>query len=78
MEEEIFKIFKDTRSFDKDGNLCRGALWEVSNLGSVRKNGEEILPYEGSGKYLHFGHHFKLHRAVGELFIPNPEHKKKQ
>ncbi len=75
MEEEIeiFKVFKDTRIFAKDGHSCRGALWEVSNLGSVRKNGKEFIPFKNGSGYLVFGHYF-VHRAVAELFLP-PENK---
>lgn len=69
-EIEIFKIFKDTRYNPK------GALWEVSNYGRVRKNGEEYIPSERKNGYLAFGGHYLVHRAVGELFVPNPEHKK--
>ena len=70
MDKEIFKIYKDTRK-----NSNRGVLWEVSNYGNVRKNGEEYLPLDYGWKYLLFGS-YKLHRAVAELFVPNPEHKK--
>lgn len=72
-KEEIFKIYKDTRS--NDGNLCRGALWEVSNCGNVRKNGDDYIQYEMKNGYLAFGTVYYVHRAVAELFIPNPENK---
>jgi hypothetical protein len=68
-EIEIFKIFKDTRYNPF------GALWEVSNFGNVRKNGDIYIPFENSENYLFFGNHIRLHRAVAELFIPNPENK---
>ena len=70
MSKEIFKIFKDNRHHPN------GALWEVSNYGRVRKNGEDYIPYVGTYNYLRFGCRFKLHQAVAELFVPNPEHKK--
>ena len=68
MGEEIFKVYADTRHHPN------GALWEVSNFGNVRKNGKEILPLDYGWKYLLFGS-YKLHRAVAELFVPNPDHK---
>lgn len=68
-EIEIFKVYADNRS------KVNGCLWEVSNYGNVRKNGEEFLPYENSGKYLRFANYKFVHRAVAELFIPNPENK---
>lgn len=67
-EIEIFKVYKDTRIFAKDGHLCRGALWEVSNLGRVRKNGDAFIPFKNGSGYLVFGHYF-VHRAVAELFL---------
>ena len=48
-------------------------VWEVSNLGRVKCNGEIVEPYM-RGNYL-FISTFKIHRAVAELFIPNPENK---
>lgn len=68
--EEIFKIYKDTR---KDNN--NGALWEVSNLGSVRKNGDDYIPFETKKGYLAFGENCYVHRAVAEIFIENIDHK---
>ena len=68
MENEIFKIYKETRS-NRYG--CR--VYEVSNLGRVRLNGEIVEPHMKDG-YLGIAH-FAIHRAVAELFIPNPEHK---
>lgn len=69
MEKEEFRVYKDTRIFSKNGKLRCGALWEVSNLGNVRKNGKEYIPYENKGGYLTFGVHFFVHRAVAELFL---------
>lgn len=65
MIEELFKVYKITKK----------TVWEVSNLGNVKKNGEVyecgINPISGykifSGVY--------LHKAVAELFIENPEKK---
>ena len=45
----------------------------MSNLGSVRVNGELVEPYMNN-RYLCVGK-FYIHRAVAELFIPNPENK---
>ena len=65
MNNEVFKIYKTT---------CNGKrIYEVSNLGRVKCNGEIVEPYM-NGKYLSIGS-FYIHRAVAELFIPNPEHK---
>jgi len=69
MESEEFRVYRDTRYHPN------GALWEVSNYGRVRKNGEEYLLYTNDKGYLHFGPHIAVHRAVAELFIPNPENK---
>ena len=72
--EEIWKVYKDTRSNDYH-NTC-GALWEVSDQGNVKRNGE---PYEckipQDKGYCVFGGCIYVHRAVAELFIPNPENK---
>lgn len=67
--EEIWKVYKETYSI-RWGYI----VWEVSNYGNVKRNGE---PYEcnivNSG-YKRFAHVY-VHRAVAELFIPNPENK---
>lgn len=49
-------------------------VWEVSNLGRVKCNGKIVEPYLHNNNYLGIGS-FYIHRAVAELFIPNPEHK---
>lgn len=71
MDNEIFKIYKETRS-----NRYGHRVWEVSNLGRVKLNGELIN--FNSYKLMH-GYHkvggFMVYRAVAELFIPNPENK---
>lgn len=65
MDNEVFKIYKTT---------CNGKrIYEVSNLGRVRVNGKIVEPYF-AGSYLHIGT-FNIHRAVAELFVPNPDNK---
>ena len=70
METEIFKIYK-TAGGNRYSKL---KVWEVSNLGRVKCNGEIVEPYLSSSGYLYIAH-FIIHRAVAELFIPNPENK---
>ena len=48
-------------------------VYEVSNLGRVKRNGEIVEPHMSNG-YLRIGE-FYIHRAVAELFIPNTENK---
>ena len=68
METEIFKIYKETYS-----RPWGHRLYEVSNLGRVKLNGEIVEPGT-NGSYLCIGK-FYIHKAVAELFIPNPENK---
>ena len=68
METEIFKFYKKS-----GGYKAPVKIYEVSNLGRVKINGEIVEPYI-HGKYLKIGT-FQIHRAVAELFIPNPENK---
>lgn len=68
MEKEIFKIYKETRS-----NRWGHRVYEVSNLGRVKLNGEIVYP-DIHCNYLYIGTFF-IHRAVAELFVPNPENK---
>lgn len=67
MQEE-WKIYKESKN-----SRWGHRVYEVSNLGRVRLNGEIVEPYM-SGNYLCIGS-FGIHRAVAELFIPNPENK---
>ena len=46
----------------------------VSNLGHVKKNGELITPCKNNRGYYTLGYNF-VHRAVAELFVPNPDNK---
>ena len=68
--KEIFKVYKITYTNQHRTNT---RTWEVSNLGRVKCNGEIVEPYM-HGNYMHVGT-FNLHRAVAELFVPNPENK---
>ena len=67
MQEE-WKIYKETIN-----NRYGRRVYEVSNLGRVKVNGKIVEPYSNC-KYLHIGK-FRIHRAVAELFVPNPENK---
>ena len=68
MDNEVFKIYKET-THTRWGHR----VYEVSNLGRVRLNGEIVEPYIHN-RYLYNGS-FYIHRAVAELFVPNPENK---
>lgn len=69
MEKEIFKIYKET-THKRWGHR----VYEVSDLGRVKLNGEIVEPKLHSSGYLACAHFF-IHRAVAELFVPNPENK---
>lgn len=74
---ETYKIYKiqkhrSTHLFNK------GDIVEVSNYGNVKLNGEivKLTINEGDmwrGYYIY--KYIKIHRAVAELFVPNPENK---
>lgn len=52
------------------------SLWEVSSEGRVKRNGIIYNNlYISKNGYCKFAGGFLLHRAVAELFIPNPENK---
>lgn len=68
MEEEIWKVYKETRN-----NRWGRIVYEVSNYGRVKKNGVLFKCNINNG-YYSFGR-FYVHRAVAELFIPNPDKK---
>lgn len=63
-EIEIWKIYhKGSR-----------VIWQVSNFGRVKRNGELYECKTNNCGYLTFGGYL-LHRAVAELYVPNPENK---
>ena len=66
--EEIWKVYKEINNNRHDHRI-----YEVSNLGRVKINGEIVEPCTSS-VYFRIGA-FYIHRAVAELFIPNPENK---
>jgi len=70
MEEEIWKVYKESKN-----SRWGKRIYEVSNLGRVKCNGEIVKPnIYANGKYFSFGK-IAIHRAVAELFVPNPENK---
>ena len=71
MEQEIFKVYKETRS-NQYSKIVR--TYEVSNFGRVKLNGKIVDFHNNGHGYLHIGG-FYIHRAVAELFIPNPDNK---
>lgn len=69
IEKEEWKVWKDTRRYNKYGNVFNGCLWEVSNLGRVRKDGE-IYKLKSDDIGRQYVHQFiRVHRLVAELFI---------
>ena len=66
--KELWKTYKTTYA-PRWGHR----VYEVSNLGRVKRNGEIVEPHMSNG-YLRIGE-FYIHRAVAELFIPNAENK---
>ena len=72
--EEIWKVFIDNRSDDYHAN--RGALWEISNFGHVKKNGFICqLKLNKKTGYYYCSAVGLIHRAVAKLFIPNLDEK---
>ena len=72
MEEE-WKVFKDTR-IRRDGKpFSIGYKLEISNQGNVRRNSIIVEPSIHAGYLRYSG--VCIHRAVAELFVPNPDNK---
>ena len=69
MDNEIWKVYKTT--YWKNHSVRH--TYEISNLGRVKVDGKIVEPHMNNG-YLGIGS-FCIHRAVAELFIPNPENK---
>lgn len=66
MENEIWKVYKET-------SYNRKRVYEVSDKGNVKINGK-LVDFSNKPSYYRIGG-FSVHRAVAELFIPNPENK---
>lgn len=67
--EEIFKVYKETTS-----RPWGHRIYEISNYGRVKMNGEIIIPgTTQSGYYIVCNEY--LHKIVANLFIPNPHNK---
>ena len=64
MENENWKVYKETNSH----GWYR--VYEVSDQGNVKVNGE-LVDFSNQESYYRIGG-FSVHRAVAELFIPNP------
>ena len=66
MNQEIWKLYKTS---------CNGKrVYEVSDQGRVRLNGVIVNFSKYKSPYYSVGS-FIVHRAVAELFVPNPENK---
>ena len=71
---EEWKVYKDGRRYRKDGTVFHGSIWEVSNLGRVKRDGE-LYNCGIKNTYYAFGRSYYVHRAVAELFIDNIDNK---
>ena len=72
-EEEIWKIYKVAK-LRNQYKIYKTNIYEISNFGRVKKNGEIYECKLNINGYLMFSGYF-VHRAVAESFIPNPEGK---
>ena len=70
--KEVFVKYKEC--WTNGRHKTKKRIYEVSNFGRVKKDGEIIEPKLHSSGYLACGRFF-IHRAVAELFVPNPENK---
>ena len=66
---EEWKVYIETYN-----TRCGHRIYEVSNFGRVKVNGIITEPHITSNGYKGIGS-FSVHRAVAELFIPNPDNK---
>ena len=67
--EEIWKTYKESY------HVYRGyRKYEVSNLGRIKINGTIVEPHITANGYCMIGK-FYIHKAVAELYVPNPENK---
>lgn len=66
--EEVWKTYKVSKPHNR-----KARVYEVSNMGNVRVNGELVQPYVHCG-YLTTGGK-AVHRMVAELFVENPDNK---
>lgn len=71
--EEVWKVYKVQE--ETPHNRWGKRIYEVSNLGRCKINGEIIEPTCSKSRYYRFCGHMMLHRIVAELFVPNPEKK---
>ena len=60
--QEIFKTFKKTKH-----------IWEISNLGRVKKDDKIFIPRIDKSGYCNLGKGITVHRLVAEFFIPNSD-----
>lgn len=70
MENEVWKVYKETKISNQ---YAKAGIYEVSDQGRVKLNGV-LLNLRKHGPYYSCGG-FRVHRAVAELFIPNPDNK---
>lgn len=71
MEQEVWKVYHETNCPHSWKYYVK---YEVSNFGRVKRNGK-LYQFNYSQRYLTFCGSYFVHRAVAELFIPNPENK---
>lgn len=78
---EEWKVYKDStyNVTNRNGKTFirksgKGGIWEVSNLGNVKKNGKIIKPTISNSGYLVCAVGL-IHRMVAALFILNPDNK---
>ena len=72
MQEE-WKVYKDTRIRKNGRPFSLGYILEISNKGNIKRDGVIVEPEIHCGYLRYKG--IYIHRAVAELFVPNPENK---